>query len=210
MPQTLTVVDHPLVQAALARLRDKETPMARFRQDLERVGFFLGYEALRSMSSEAIEVMTPVGAAKGLRLKEPLPVFVTILRAGNGLLAGLMDLLPDAPVGHLGIYRNEKTLEPVSYYQKLPPGLPERLVVICDPMLATGHTGVAAVTKLKEKGARNFKYLSLVAAPEGIKVLQEAHPDVAIFTAAIDSHLNDHGYIVPGLGDAGDRIYGTL
>lgn len=210
MAARVTVVDHPVVQDALARLRDKATPPPVFRDDLRRVGWTLGYEALRDCASVAGQVETPVAPAAVRRLCEPVPALVTVLRAGNGLLEGLMDLLPAAPVGHLGLYRDHKTLEAVEYYRRLPKLLDQRLVLVCDPMLATGHTSVAALSRLKEAGARAIRYLCLVAAPEGIATVHAAHPDVGIWTAAVDQRLNQHGYIVPGLGDAGDRLYGTF
>ncbi len=210
MAARVTTIEHPIVQDALARLRDRATPPAMFRDDLRRVGWILGYEALADCNTVAAQVETPVAPAAVRRLAEPLPALVTVLRAGNGLLEGLLDLLPAAPVGHLGLYRDHKTLQAVEYYRRLPKLIEQRLVLICDPMLATGHTSIAALSRLKEAGARQIRYLCLVAAPEGIATLQAAHPDVAIWTAAVDERLNENSYIVPGLGDAGDRLYGTF
>jgi len=210
MAARVTSVAHPIVQDCLARLRDKTTPPPVFRDDLRRVGWILGYEALRDCRTVAGQVETPVAPATVQRLAEPLPALVTVLRAGNGLLEGLLDLLPMAPVGHLGLYRDHQTLEAVEYYRRLPKLLEQRLVLICDPMLATGHTSVAALTRLRQAGAREIRYLCLVAAPEGIAAVHAAHPEVAIWTAAVDEKLNERSYIVPGLGDAGDRLYGTF
>lgn len=210
MAGAVTIVEHPIVQDALARLRDRATPPPVFRDDLRRVGWILGYEALADASSVAAQVETPVAPAAVRRLAEPLPALVTVLRAGNGLLEGLLDLLPAAPVGHLGLYRDHTTLQAVEYYRRLPGQMDQRLVLVCDPMLATGHTSVAALSRLKEAGAKAIRYLCLVAAPEGIATVHAAHPDVGIWTAAVDQRLNQHGYIVPGLGDAGDRLYGTF
>lgn len=210
MTTAITLIDHPLVRVALTRLRDKTTPMPSFRQHLRQIGFFLGYEALRDLAATAVAVETPLARTDGWRLAEPLPALITILRAGNGLLGGLMDLLPEAPIGHLGLYRDKVTLKPVSYYEKLPPDMAQRLAIVCDPMLATGQTAVAAVARLKALGVARVRFLCLLASPEGLAGLQSAHPDLPIWTAAIDERLNDKGYILPGLGDAGDRLFGTI
>lgn len=210
MPSAVTVATHPLLQDALAQLRDRETPPSLFRRLLRQAGLLLGIEALRELPLAPDTVVTPLVETEVRRLAAPLPALVTILRAGNGLLEGLSDLLPEAPVGHLGLYRDAATLQAVEYYCRLPPLLEQRPVVVCDPMLATGHTAIAALERLKRAGARDLRYLCLLAAPEGVAALQKAHADVPIWTAAVDRCLNDHGYIVPGLGDAGDRIYGTM
>lgn len=210
MAAPVTVVDHPLLQDALARLRDRTTPPPAFRTLTRRAGQALGFEALRDLPLRRTTVTTPLTEAEVSLMEEPLPAFVTILRAGNGLLEGLMDLIPEAPVGHLGLYRDHKTLQAVEYYRRLPPLLSKRIVLVCDPMLATGHTSVAALDRLRESGAGEIRYLCILAAPEGIAALHAAHPEVPIWTGSVDLRLNDRGYILPGLGDAGDRLYGTV
>lgn len=205
----LVVIDHPLVAHKLSLMRDKATPSAQFRTLLREISLLLGYEVLRDLPTETRPIETPVGPTDAPFLKGKKLVFVPILRAGTGLLDGLLDLVPSARVGHVGLYRDPDTLEAVEYYCKLPEDIAERLTVVVDPMLATGNSAVAAISRLKLRGARNIRLLCLLAAPEGIAALQQAHPDVRVFTAAIDTRLNEHGYIVPGLGDAGDRMYGT-
>jgi uracil phosphoribosyltransferase len=205
----LIVVDHPLVAHKLSLMRDKATPPALFRALLRETALLLGYEVLRDLPTERRRIETPVGPAEVPFLTGGKPILVPILRAGSGLLEGLLELLPSAPVGHLGIYRDPATLAAVAYYNKMPPDVAARLVILVDPMLATGNSAIAAVTMLKQRGARRIRLLSLLAAPEGIAALNKAHADVTIVTAAIDDRLNEHGYIVPGLGDAGDRMYGT-
>jgi len=205
----VTVVDHPLIQHKLSLMRDKTTPSAVFRQLLREISLLLGYEVLRDLPVELRPIETPVGPTDAPFIKGKKLVFVPILRAGVGLLDGLLDLVPSARVGHIGLYRNPQTLQPVEYYCKLPEDIAERLVVLVDPMLATGNSVAAAIGRLKLRGVKDIKLVCLLAAPEGIAALTAAHPDVRVYTAAIDSHLNDHGYIVPGLGDAGDRMYGT-
>jgi uracil phosphoribosyltransferase len=207
--RNLIVTDHPLILHKLSLMREKGTSAMQFRHLLREVSLLLGYELLRDLPTELRDIETPVGPACVPFLKGKKLIFVSILRAGNGLLDGLLELVPSARVGHIGLYRNPKTLEAVEYYCKLPVDIANRLAVVVDPMLATGHSAVAAVTRLKEHGARDIRLVCLLAAPEGIAELAGTHPDVPIFTAAVDSHLNDHGYIVPGLGDAGDRMYGT-
>lgn len=209
MPAAVTLVTHPLLQDALARLRDRETPPPAFRTLLRLAGLMLGAEALKDLPLRRERVVTPLTETEVERLAGPLPAFVTILRAGNGLLEGLMELLPEAPVGHLGLYRDHVTLEAVEYYRRLPPEMEGRVTLVCDPMLATAHTSIAALNRLREAGVRDLRYLCLLAAPEGVAALQAAHPEVPIWTAAVDQRLNERGYIVPGLGDAGDRLYGT-
>jgi uracil phosphoribosyltransferase len=209
MSTNVTVVDHPLVAHKLSLARDKTTPSVQFRQLLREISLLLGYEVLRDLPTEPRAIETPIGPMSAPFLKGKKLVFVPVLRAGMGFLDGLLELVPSARVGHVGLYRDPETLTAIEYYFKMPEDLSERLVIVCDPMLATGNSAIAAVARLKETGARELKLLCLLAAPEGIKAFHEAHPDVAIFTAAIDSHLNEHGYIVPGLGDAGDRLFGT-
>jgi len=209
MTQTVTVVDHPLVQHKLTLMRDRNTPTAVFRQLLWEISLLLAYEVLRDLETTLHSIETPLAEMEAPILKGKKLCFVSILRAGNGLLDGMLDLVPSARVGHIGLYRDPDTLAAVEYYLKLPEGMDDREVVAVDPMLATGNSSAAAIQQLKEHGARKIRLACLLAAPEGIEAFHAAHPDVPIFTAAIDSHLNDHGYIVPGLGDAGDRMYGT-
>ena len=209
MGQNVIVVDHPLVQHKLALMRRKETKTAEFRQLLREISLLLAYEVMRDLPLTEVEVETPLSHMMAPKLAGKKMVLISILRAGNGLLEGMLDLVPSARVGHVGLYRDPETLVAVEYYFKVPEALGERLVIVVDPMLATGNSAAAALSRIKDAGARTIKFVCLLAAPEGVAALQEAHPDVPIFTAAIDDHLNDHGYIVPGLGDAGDRIYGT-
>jgi uracil phosphoribosyltransferase len=208
-PPNLTVVDHPLVQHKLTLMRDKNTPSAIFRKLLREISLLLGYEVLRDLPMATIKIETPLAEMEAPILLGKKVVFVSILRAGNGLLDGLADLVPSARIGHIGLYRDPETLMPVEYYFKVPTDIAERPVVLVDPMLATGNSVAAAITRLKDRGVKDLKLVTLLAAPEGIQHLARIHPDVHIFTAAIDSHLNAHGYIVPGLGDAGDRMFGT-
>ncbi len=209
MHENLTVVDHPLVLHKLTLMRDKHTPSAVFRQLLREISLLLGYEVLRDLPVTTQVIETPLAEMEAPILKGKKLVLASILRAGNGLLDGMLDLVPSARVGHIGLYRDPETLAAVEYYLKLPDDIAERRVVAVDPMLATGNSVSAAIDRLKQNGANDIRFMCLLAAPEGIEALTAAHPDVRIFTAAIDSHLNDHGYIVPGLGDAGDRMYGT-
>ena len=209
MSDMLEVVAHPLIQHKLTLMRDKSTPSAVFRQLLREISTLLAYEVLRPLQLESRRIETPLTAMDAPVLAGKKLCFVSILRAGNGLLDGMLDLVPSARVGHIGLYRDPKTLQPVEYYLKLPGGLSERLLIVVDPMLATGNSSAAAVSRIKEAGAKEIRFVCLLAAPEGVKTFAEKHPDVPVFTAALDSHLNDHGYIVPGLGDAGDRMYGT-
>ena len=203
------VVSHPLVAHKLSLMRDKTTSSAQFRRLLREISLLLGYELLRDLPTELHDIETPVGPMRAPFLKGKKLVFVPILRAGGGLLDGLLDLAPSARVGHIGLYRDPATLAAVEYYCKLPIDVGDRLCVLVDPMLATGNSAIAAVDLMKAKGARDIRMACLLAAPEGLAALAAAHPDVAVFTAAIDTRLNEHGYIVPGLGDAGDRMYGT-
>ncbi len=209
MASNVTVVEHPLVQHKLALMRRRETTTAEFRTLLREISLLLAYEVTRDLPLTDVEIETPLATTRGPKLEGKKMVLISILRAGNGLLEGMLDLVPSARVGHIGLYRDPKTLVAVEYYFKVPEALEERQVIVVDPMLATGNSAAAALSRIKAAGARTIKYVCLLAAPEGVKALSEAHPDVPIFTAAIDDHLNDHGYIVPGLGDAGDRLYGT-
>ena len=209
LPKTVTVVDHPLVLHKLTLMRDKHTPSAVFRQLLREISLLLAYEVARDLPITTQTIETPLAEMEAPILKGKKLVVVSILRAGNGLLEGMLDLMPSARVGHIGIYRNPVTLEPVEYYMKVPEDIAERRVIVVDPMLATGNSVSAAISRLKQKGAKDIKLVCLLSAPEGIAHVTRDHPDVQVFTAAIDSHLNSHGYIVPGLGDAGDRMFGT-
>ena len=205
----VTVLEHPLVQHKLTLMRRKETPTAKFRQLLREISMLLGYEVTRDLPTELEDIDTPLEAMRSPVLSGKKLVLISILRAGNGLLEGMLDLIPSARVGHVGIYRDPETLVAVEYYFKVPEELDDRQVIAVDPMLATANSSIAAIERLKEAGARNIKMVCLLAAPEGIENFHGVHPDVPIYTAAIDLKLNDHGYIVPGLGDAGDRLYGT-
>jgi len=208
--QTLTIVDHPLIANKLAVMRDKTTPPSIFRRLLREISFLLAYDAMRNLATCRKEIETPLESVAVPVLDGPDMCLISILRAGNGLLEGMLDLVPEACVGHVGLYRDHETLQPVEYYFKIPDAIEDRSVFIVDPMLATGHSAAAAVTKLKNAGARNITFICLVAAPEGVAHFTGVHPDVPIFTAALDRQLNEIGYILPGLGDAGDRIYGTV
>jgi len=209
MPENLTVVKHPLIQHKLTLMRQHDTPSAVFRQLLREISTLLAYELLRDLELTDKTIRTPLETMEAPVLKGKKLVFVSILRAGNGLLEGLLDLVPSARVGHVGLYRDHDTLKAVKYYFKVPPTIARRKVIAVDPMLATGNTTTEAVSSLKKAGARDIKLLCLLAAPEGVKRVSEAHPDVPIYTAALDRGLNEKGYILPGLGDAGDRMYGT-
>ena len=205
----VTVVDHPLVQHKLTLMRNKDTSTAQFRRLLREISTLLCYEVTRDLSLETVRIETPVEAMDGVRLAGKKLVLAPILRAGVGLLDGMLDLIPAARVAHIGLYRDPETLVAVEYYFKAPEDIADRLVVVIDPMLATGNTAVAALERLKERGVTDLRFVCLVASPEGIERLKAYHPDVPVWTAAIDKGLNDHGYIVPGLGDAGDRLFGT-
>jgi len=209
MTQMLTVVDHPLVQHKLSLMRDKSTPTAVFRQLLREISQLLAYEVTRDLPMTTAPIDTPMEPMQAPTLAGKKLALVSILRAGNGMLDGVLELIPSARVGFVGLYRDEKTLQPVQYYFKVPESLEDRLVIAVDPMLATGNSSAAAVDLLKKAGATDIRFLCLLAAPEGLKRMHEAHPDVPIVTAAVDRGLNDHGYIMPGLGDAGDRMFGT-
>ncbi len=205
----VTVVDHPLVQHKLSLMRRKDTDTAKFRLLLREIALLLGYEVTRDLATEPRSIETPLAETRAPFLTGKKLVLISILRAGNGLLEGMLDLVPSARVGHIGLYRDPETLRAMEYYFKVPEDLGDRPVIVLDPMLATGHSAAAAISRLKGAQARDIKMACLLAAPEGIEAFHNAHPDVAIFTAAVDERLDDHGYIVPGLGDAGDRLYGN-
>lgn len=205
----VTVVDHPLVQHKLTMMRDGERSTKGFRELLNEIGMLLAYEVTRDLPLEPVTIQTPLQPMEGRRIAGKKLVLAPILRAGVGFLDGMLSLMPSARVAHIGLYRDPDTLQAVEYYFKSPSDLADRTVLVLDPMLATANSAVAAVERLKSRGAKDLRFVCLLAAPEGIARFQAAHPDVPVWTAAIDSHLNDHGYIVPGLGDAGDRMYGT-
>ncbi len=205
----VTVVSHPLVQHKLTLMRDKSRSITNFRQLLNEIGMLLAYEVTRDLPLELVEVETPLEKTMQPMIAGKKLVFAPILRAGVGFLDGMLNLVPSARVAHIGLYRDPETLTAVEYYFKAPSDVAERLVIVMDPMLATANSAIAAVDRLKARGVTDIRFVCLLAAPEGVDKFTKAHPDVAIWTAAIDSHLNDHGYIVPGLGDAGDRMYGT-
>ncbi len=209
MSQHLTIVTHPLVQHKLTLMREKSTSTAGFRRLLREISLLLAYEVTRELELTLTAIETPVAPMQAPVLEGKKLALVSILRAGNGLLDGILELIPAARVGFIGLYRDPETLQPVEYYSKLPDALDARMVIVVDPMLATGNSAVAAVDQLKRKGAKNLRFLCLLAAPEGVARMREAHPDVPVVTAALDERLNGHGYIVPGLGDAGDRMFGT-
>ena len=205
----VTVVDHPLVQHKLTLLRQKATSTVEFRQIVREISLLMAYEVTRDLPLDAVGIDTPLEPMDAPLLSGKKLCFVPILRAGNGILDGMLDLVPSARVGHIGLYRDPVTLVPVEYYLKLPDDIPERLVVVIDPMLATGHSAAAALSRMRQAGAAQLRFVCLLAAPEGLAVLHDEHPDVPVFTAAVDRCLDEHGYIRPGLGDAGDRLYGT-
>jgi uracil phosphoribosyltransferase len=205
----VTVVDHPLVQHKLTIMRSKETSTKSFRTLLREISLLLCYEATRDLELTTKEIETPLMPMRAPTLAGKKLVFVPILRAGMGLLEGMLDLVPSARVAHIGLYRDHATLQAIEYYFKAPEDMSDRLVIVLDPMLATANSAVAAITRLKEVGARNIRFVCLLAAPEGVARVRESHPDVSVYCAAIDERLNEKGYIVPGLGDAGDRMYGT-
>jgi uracil phosphoribosyltransferase len=206
---SVTVIDHPLVQHKLTLMRNKETSTRAFRNLAAEVSMLLAYEVTRDLPVVYEEIETPLAKFRAPRLEGKKVALISILRAGNGLLDGMLQILPSARVGHVGLYRDPETLGAVEYYVKLPKELHERDTIVVDPMLATGNSAVAAVERIKHAKPKSLKFVCLLAAPEGIAHFHEVHPDVPLFTAAIDDHLNDHGYIVPGLGDAGDRLFGT-
>ncbi len=206
---SVTVVDHPLVQHKLSIMRNKDTSTAGFRRLLREISLLLGYEVTRNLELTTATIETPLETMEAPTIEGKKLVFASVLRAGNGLLEGLLDLVPAARVAHIGLYRDHVTLQPVEYFFKAPSDLADRLIIVVDPMLATANSAIAAIDKLKERGATNIRFLCLLAAPEGIERFTQAHPDVPVFTASIDRQLNEKGYILPGLGDAGDRMYGT-
>ncbi|MGM9613979.1 MAG: uracil phosphoribosyltransferase [Oscillospiraceae bacterium] len=203
------VFTHPLIQHKLSILRDEKTSVKEFRELISEIAQLMCYEATRDLPLEEVEVRTPVAVAKCHRIAGKKLAVVPILRAGLGMVDGMVAMMPNVKVGHVGLFRDPATLEPVKYYFKMPPDITERDVIIVDPMLATGGSAIAATQFLKDEGVKSIKLMCIIAAPEGVEAMQQAHPDVDIFAAALDDHLNDHGYIVPGLGDAGDRIFGT-
>lgn len=203
------LLDHPLIQHKLTLLRQKATSTSEFRRLAREISLLMAYEVTRDLPLDPVAIETPLEPMEAPFLSGKKLCFVPILRAGIGILDGMLDLIPSARVGHIGLYRDPATLVPVEYYLKLPDDIPERLVIVVDPMLATGYSAAAALTRLRQAGATQLRFVCLLAAPEGLQVLQDEHPDVPVFTAAIDRELDEHGYIRPGLGDAGDRLYGT-
>ncbi len=206
---TLTVIDHPLVQHKLTLLRRKDTPTGRFREVMREISVLMGYELTRDLPLDSQAVATPLASVEAPILSGKKLCIVSIMRAGQGVLDGMLGLLPSARVGHIGLYRDQETLTPVEYYFKVPKDIDERLVLLVDPILATGHSAAAAVHRLKEAGAATIKLAVLVAAPEGLRTFHESHPDVPVYAAAVDERLDAEGYVLPGLGDVGDRLYGT-
>jgi uracil phosphoribosyltransferase len=209
MSKQVHVIDHPLIQHKLTLMRKKDTSTAKFRTLLREISVLLGYEITRDMALKTVEIETPLGMTQAKVLDSKKLAFVSILRAGNGILDGMLEILPTARVGHIGLYRDPETLVPIEYYFKLPEDIHERRAVVLDPMLATGHSAAAAVSRIKQIGPTSIAFVCLLASPPGIATFHEHHPDVPIFVAAIDPILNEHGYIIPGLGDAGDRLFGT-
>ncbi|WP_287991208.1 uracil phosphoribosyltransferase [Acidiphilium sp.] len=209
MPDNVMVVDHPLVAHKLTLLRAAATPTGDFRRLVREISLLMGYEVLRDLPTEPVHIETPLEPMTARQVSGKKLCFISILRAGNGILDGMVDLVPSARIGHVGLYRDPLSHEPIEYYFKVPDDMDQRLTVVVDPMLATGHSAAAAVTRLKRAGAGAIKFVCLIAAPEGIAALHAAHPDVPVYTAAIDRQLDEHAYIHPGLGDAGDRLFGT-
>ena len=205
----VNILDHPLIQHKLTQIRQKETSTTQFRQMINEIGGLMVYEITRDLPLEQIEIQTPVATTKANVIAGKKMVVVPILRAGLGMVDGILQMIPSARIGHIGIFRDEETLQPVEYFAKFPDGLDQRDISIVDPMLATGGSAIAAINSIKKRGAKNIKLVCLVGAPEGVKAVNEAHPDVTIYLASLDEKLNEKGYIVPGLGDAGDRIFGT-
>ena len=203
------VLNHPMVKHKISILRDEKTSTKEFRELISEIAMLLCYEALKDAQLEEFEVTTPIAKTKGYRVNEKKYAFVPILRAGMGMVDGVLTLMPNAKIGHIGLYRNEETLEPVRYYCKLPNNIENKEVFLLDPMLATGGSGSAAISMLKKDGVKKIKFLSIIASPEGLERIKKDHPDVQIYCANVDEKLNENGYIIPGLGDAGDRIYGT-
>ncbi|WP_279223294.1 uracil phosphoribosyltransferase [Megamonas hypermegale] len=206
----VNIINHPLIQHKLTLMRRKETGSKDFRQLLDEISMLMAYEVTRDFPTKDIEIETPIAKCNAKVLAGKKVAIVPILRAGLGMVNGIINLIPAAKIGHIGMYRDEKTLEPVEYFYKMPKDISERLLLVVDPMLATGGSAVAAVDMLKKRGAKSLIFMCLISAPEGIKLFNEKHPDVPIYSACVDDHLNEHGYIVPGIGDAGDRIFGTI
>ncbi len=209
MEKQITVFDHPLITHKISILRNENTGSKQFREIIEEIAMLMGYEALRDLPTELVEIKTPITTTKQKMIQGKKLAIVPILRAGLGMENGILSLVPSAKVGHVGLYRDEVTLEPHEYYCKLPADIENRLVIVLDPMLATGGSGSAAIDFIKKKGCKHIKFMSIIAAPEGIKKISDDHPDVQFYCGCVDEKLNEHGYIVPGLGDAGDRIFGT-
>ncbi|MFR7932583.1 MAG: uracil phosphoribosyltransferase [Acutalibacteraceae bacterium] len=207
--KNVTVFDHPLIKHKIAILRDEKTGMKEFRELIEEIATLMTYEAFKDVPTKKVMVKTPLEETEQTVVVEKSIVLVPVLRAGLGMVNGVHVLFPTAKVGHIGMFRNEETLEPQEYYCKLPDGVEDKLVVVLDPMLATGGSAIAAINQLKKRGVKNIKMMSIIAAPEGVKALASAHPDVQIYVATVDRELNENGYILPGLGDAGDRLFGT-
>jgi uracil phosphoribosyltransferase len=203
------IMEHPLIQHKIGLIRRKETGSRDFRALISEIAMYMCYEATRDLKLQDVEIETPICRTRAKELSGKKLAVVPILRAGLGMVDGMLSMIPAAKVGHIGLYRDPETLQPVEYYCKLPADISERDVFVVDPMLATGGSSVAAIQMLKDKGAKNIRFMCIIAAPEGLEAMQKAHPDVDIYVGALDDHLNDHGYIVPGLGDAGDRIFGT-
>jgi uracil phosphoribosyltransferase len=209
MAGTVNVIDHPLVQHKLTLMRSKETSTSKFRSLLREISMLLAYEVWRDLKTTLVQIETPIAPMMAPMLDGKKTAIIAILRAGGGILEGMLDVLPSARIGHIGLYRDPHTLAPVEYYYKVPEDMPNRDVIVVDPMLATGNSAVAAVARLKENHPRSIKFVCLLACPEGVNTFHNAHPDVPVFTAAVDERLNEKSYIVPGLGDAGDRLFGT-
>ncbi len=209
MNEQVTIFDHPLITHKISLLRDEKTGSKQFRELIEEIAMLMGYEALRDLPTEYVDIKTPITTTKAKMIAGKKLAIVPILRAGLGMVGGILSLVPSAKVGHVGLYRDEVTLEPHEYYCKLPEDIANRLVIILDPMLATGGSGSAALNFIKQKGCKNIKFMSIIAAPEGIARISKDHPDVQFYCGCVDEKLNENGYIVPGLGDAGDRIFGT-
>ena len=207
--ENVYIMDHPLIKHKISMLRDKNTGTNEFRKLVEEIGILMGYEALRDLPIEDVEIETPIETCMSPMISGKKLAIVPVLRAGLGMVNGVTTLVPSAKIGHIGLYRDPETLAPVEYYCKLPSDIASREVFVTDPMLATGGSATAAITMLKEKGAKKIHFMCIIASPEGIEKMHEVHPDVDVFVGALDDHLNEHGYIVPGLGDAGDRIFGT-
>ena len=207
--ENVFIMDHPLIKHKISMLRDKNTGTNEFRKLVEEIGILMGYEALRDLPTEEVEIETPIETCKTPMISGKKLAVIPVLRAGLGMVEGMLAMIPAAKVGHIGLFRDPETLEPVEYYCKLPADCEEREVFVVDPMLATGGSCIAAIQMLKNRGVKNIRFMCIIVAPEGVKKLQEAHPDVEVYIGALDEKLNEHGYIVPGLGDAGDRIFGT-